>query len=200
MFHIVIIGVDMPKIFIFHGAYGSPNENWIPWLKEELENIGCEVFVPSFPTPENQNLENWFKVFKLFQKQVDENSIFIGHSIGANFVLHVLEKSDKKAKAAFIVAGAISPVVDPKNTVNEINKTFYKKKFNWKKIRENCKDIQVISSDNDPYITLKLAEEISKPLGVTLTIIEKGGHFNKKAGYEKFPQLLDMVEDVLTTS
>jgi predicted alpha/beta hydrolase family esterase len=188
----------MPKVFIIHGAYGNPNENWIPWLKEELEKIGCEVFVPRFPTPENQSLETWLKVFGPFQKQVDENSILIGHSIGANFVLHILEKSDRKIRAAFIVAGAISPVVDPKNQVNEINKTFYKKKFNWKRIRENCKDIYTIISDNDPYITMALAEEISKPLGVTLTLIEGGGHFNRKAGYEKFPQLLEMVEDVLT--
>ena len=25
------------KFFIIHGAYGNPNENWIPWLKESLE-------------------------------------------------------------------------------------------------------------------------------------------------------------------
>lgn len=189
----------MPKIFIFHGAYGNPDENWIPWLREELENIGCQVFVPSFPTPENQTLENWFKVFGLFQKQVGEDSIFVGHSLGANFILHVLEKSDKKIRAAFLVAGAITPVVDPKNEVNEINKTFYKKEFNWKRVRENCRDFYVLGSDNDPYITLDMSEQVSKPLGVVLTVIEGGGHFNKKAGYEKFPQLLEMIEDVLTT-
>lgn len=96
MCYIVISRCQYAKIFIFHGAYGNPNENWIPWLKEESEQIGCEVFVPSFPTPENQSLENWFKVFEPFQKQVDGNSILVGHSIGANFLLHVLERATRR--------------------------------------------------------------------------------------------------------
>ncbi|MDP3988435.1 MAG: hypothetical protein Q8P80_04820 [Candidatus Levybacteria bacterium] len=49
---------------IFHGAYGNPEENWFPQLKEELEALGQKVVVPKFPTPQNQNLESWMKVFE----------------------------------------------------------------------------------------------------------------------------------------
>ena len=65
----------MSNIFIIHGAYGNPNDNWFPWLKAELEKIGAKAFVPAFPTPEDQNLENWFKVFKDYEKYLGENSI-----------------------------------------------------------------------------------------------------------------------------
>jgi len=47
----------MPNVIFFHGAYGDGQENWFPWLKGELEEIGCTVIVPVFPTPENQSLE-----------------------------------------------------------------------------------------------------------------------------------------------
>jgi len=40
----------MANIFIIHGAYGNPDENWIPWLKTELEKLGNRVFVPKFPS------------------------------------------------------------------------------------------------------------------------------------------------------
>ena len=35
-------------VIIVHGAYGSPQENWILWLKRGLEKLGCEVIVPLF--------------------------------------------------------------------------------------------------------------------------------------------------------
>lgn len=54
----------MTKIFLLHGSYGSPEGNWFPWLKKELEKLDCTVLIPKFPTPENQSLETWLAVFK----------------------------------------------------------------------------------------------------------------------------------------
>ena len=68
------------KFFIIHGSYGNPNENWFPRLKKELEKEGCIVFIPEFPTPENQSLKNWMEIFNDFYlSKIDENTILIGH-------------------------------------------------------------------------------------------------------------------------
>ena len=53
----------MTNIIIIHGSYGNPNENWFPWLKSELKKLKCNVFVPKFPTPENQSLESGSRDF-----------------------------------------------------------------------------------------------------------------------------------------
>jgi predicted alpha/beta hydrolase family esterase len=53
----------MKNAFIIHGSYGHPKENWFPWLKNELEKLNYKVFVPAFPTPQNQSLASWFKTF-----------------------------------------------------------------------------------------------------------------------------------------
>ena len=37
------------KFVIFHGAFGSPEGNWFPQLKEKLELFGQEVIAPQFP-------------------------------------------------------------------------------------------------------------------------------------------------------
>ena len=57
----------MTNVFIFHGTGGYPEENWFPWLKRELESLDCKAIVPQFPTPQNQTLENWLKVFEQYK-------------------------------------------------------------------------------------------------------------------------------------
>ena len=34
------------KFVVFHGAFGSPESNWIPELEEKLKTLGQEVVVP----------------------------------------------------------------------------------------------------------------------------------------------------------
>ena len=92
----------MANIIIIHGAYGHPEENWFPYIKDNLEKLGHQVYVPKFPTPKGQNLKNWLDTFKPYEKYLDKNSIVVGHSIGPAFLLTLLE--DHKAKAAFFVA------------------------------------------------------------------------------------------------
>ncbi len=183
----------MPNVFLFHGRHSGPEDIWFPWLKGELEEIGCTVFVPKFPIGEDLTLENWVKTFKQFEDHIDKDTIFIGHSVGATFVLNLLERLDKRIKGAFLVSCFATWAA----TVAELN-SFYEKKFDWNKIRRSCEYIYQIHSDNDPYVSIEMAEKVSKPLGITLTVIEGGSHFNAKVGMTKFPQLLDMVEDVLT--
>ncbi len=53
------MGKNMKKIKFASGAFGNPKENRLPWLKREIENLGHAVFIPRFPTPENQTLQNF---------------------------------------------------------------------------------------------------------------------------------------------
>jgi hypothetical protein len=60
-------------------------------------------FVPKFPTPKNQTLENWLRVFTELEPQLDDNTVLVGHSLGPAFILTLLE-GNRKIKAAFLVA------------------------------------------------------------------------------------------------
>lgn len=169
----------MTNVFIIHGAYGDPEENWFPWLKFELEKLDCKIFVSEFPTPKNQSLENWLKVFENYTKYLSENSIVVGHSLGPAFLLSVLEKLDKPITAAFFVSGFTGLLNRP---IDEINKTFVDKRFDWQKIKQNCRKFYIFHSDNDPYVPLEKAEHFAENLGVDVILVKNAGHFNEEVG------------------
>ncbi|MFH1978179.1 MAG: alpha/beta hydrolase [Candidatus Aenigmatarchaeota archaeon] len=184
----------MPTFFIVHGAYGNPEGNWFPWLKEELEKLDCRVFVPKFPTPEGQNLDNWLVVAEEYVHYFDENTFFVGHSIAPAFLLSLLEKLQIPIKAGFFVSGFLDNINNP--TFDTINKTFYRK-FDWKKIKRSCKKFYVFHSDNDPYVPLNKGKELARRLETDPIIVKGGGHLNAESGYYKFNLLLEKIKSEL---
>ena len=181
------------KFFIIHGVYGSPKENWFPWLKKELENQGYEAVVPKFPTPIDQSLESWLRTIKKYEDKINKETVMIGHSLGAAFILNYLEQTERKIKSAVLVAGFFQLLNSP---YDAINKTFVDKDFNWKKIKENCGKFFVVASDNDDFISMEISRQLSLNLNAKLNIINKGGHLNAKAGYKEFPFLIDLVKTI----
>jgi predicted alpha/beta hydrolase family esterase len=180
----------MADVFIFHGYGADPNSNWFPWLKEQLEAKGYTVFVPAFPDTNNPNREKWMKHFEQYKKHITEDTIFVGHSLGAALILNILETLSKPIKASFLVAGFVGelgPDFDP--YVGSISI----RDFNWDKIKKNCKKFVIFASDNDPYVPMEKAEELQKKLPSELIIIKGGEHLSAGSGYFTFNELRDAI-------
>jgi uncharacterized protein len=182
------------KVFIIHGAYGTPNENWFPWLKAELEKQGHEVVVPQFPTPENQALENWMNVMEPYISTFNSDIVLVAHSLGPAFAISLLERINVKIRACFFVAGFIGKLGIEE--FDSINSTFTEKEFDWEKIKQNCAEFFVYGSDNDPYVPLEMEEEFARNLGTKLIAVKGAGHFNKKMGYAEFPRLFEDINKI----
>ena len=186
----------MPNVFIFHGTEGYPEENWFPWLKKELEERGCRVFVPQFPSPPGvaASVAEWFAVLKDYEKDINEETILIGHSLGGVFTLRLLEKLTQNVKAVCLTGTpvGIRPLFN-----YERDASFSGFSFNWPAIKSRSKNFIVFHSDNDPYVSLGNGEALAKELGVELSFIPNAGHFNAKAGYFKFPELLKKLDQIL---
>ena len=186
------------KFFIIHGTDGSPEGNWFPWLKKELEGQGHTVFVPRFPTPDNQSLDTWLATFAEFESQVDDQTVFIAHSLGPAFVLSLLEQIKGHVKGCVFVSSFIGKFGGEyaDEWFDERNRNFAEKSFDWKKIRESCKQFILISSDDDPYVPPEKVQELSKLLGVEPIIHPGGKHLNAEFGFTKFPFILKYVEQL----
>jgi len=186
----------MSNIFIFHGTEGYPEENWFPWLKEKLEAKGHKVFVPQFRSPPvvPAKISEWFDVLKNYEQDITEDAVLIGHSLGGIFTLRILEKLEHPVKAAIFVGTPIGvrPILN-----YDRDEAFSGFSFDWSAIKNKAKQFVVYQSDNDPYVSLANGERLSKELDVKLNFVPNAGHFNAKAGYTKFEDLLKELEAII---
>lgn len=174
------------NVFIFHGVYGSPEENWFPWLRKELESRRAEVHVPRFPTRKNLTFEDWWEVFEHYETEINDDSVVVGHSLGVSFALKLIEQ--KKVRAAFFVAPAFGKT---DNEFTPIMRGIAEQEFDWSLIREHCNTFRIFHSDNDPYLPVEKAGELAAHLQTNFTLVSDAGHFNTQSGYSEFPLLLD---------
>ena len=184
------------NVFIFHGTEGYPEENWFPWLKHELEELGHRVFVPQFPTPPivPAKIEEWFEVLSAYNQYINDQTILIGHSLGGIFTLRILEKQEYPVFCSIFVGTPIGvlPIAN-----YDRDTSFSGFDFNWENITANAGTSIVFQSDNDPYVGLGNGEELAKHLGVNLSFVPNAGHFNKTAGYLEFQDLLEKLRPLL---
>ena len=97
----------MKRCFIIHGWDGSPEEDWYPWLKQELEKKGFQVTVPAMPETNAPKIETWVTHLVRAVGQVDENTFLVGHSIGCQTILRYLEQlpMGQRVGGVVLVAG-----------------------------------------------------------------------------------------------
>ena len=191
----------MKNIFIIHGSYGNPGENWFPWLKEELEKIGHRVFVPQFPVPEvetpaygGHDLEEWIKKLEEFKEYINEETIFITHSRGGGFSFNFLPRLSSPIAATFLIAPWSDFLWYPEGWT-EVD-SFHKEPFDWEKIKKGSKYFELYQSTND-IIPVSVGEEIAYKLGARLVLVDNAGHFNASSGYTTFSLLLENIKAYL---
>jgi len=184
------------NIIILHGTGGSPTGNWFPWLKMQMESAGHNVYVPRMPTPENQSVDNWRKALYEITppRKIDGDTILIGHSCGATFMLHILESLDRPVKGSIFVSGFIDKLGN--DFFDNLNHTFVEHDFNWEKIKKNMGAATLFHGDNDPYIPMTAAQKLVDKLDTPLTIIPGGGHLNAQSGYTEFPQIINEINKI----
>lgn len=182
----------MSTVFIFHGIMGNSKENWFPWLKQKLEEEGHTVFVPDFPNADTPQLADWMVHFEQYKKEITDDTIFIGHSLGATMALRILESITQSIRVCYLVA-PVSGIVK-EESFNPLMNNFLDGGFDFEAIKAHAKKFIVFQSDDDKYIPFEQSEKLSKNLNIELTSFSGYGHFNAEAGYSTLDVLLENVK------
>mgnify|MGYP001559045151 CR=1 FL=1 len=189
------------RIFIIHGWEGYPEEAWFPWIKTELEKRGFTVSIPAMPNTENPKIEIWIPYLEKIVGEPDENTCFIGHSIGCQTILRYLAGLDGSTEVggAVFVAGWVSltPMAMRTDEEKRIMKPWFETPIDFQRIRNVCKKSIAIFSDDDKYVPFKEnSKTYQEKLGAKIILEHQKGHFGGDSGIKELPSALNAVLEI----
>ena len=186
----------MKRIVLVHGWGGGPSADWFPWLIDELKKRNFDVIAPQLPDTDNPRIENWVPALTKAVGIPDENTFFIGHSLGCQTIARYLEvlPQDIKVGAVIFVAGFFDSL-----NREEYNKDDMETSDLWlnapidlKKAKQHIsKSIYYISKD-DPDVPLPNKDKFESELGSEVVILNGYRHFND----DKLPIVLDKLLEI----
>lgn len=141
----------MKRIIIVHGWGGSPDDNWLPWLKIELEKLGYEVIAPSMPDTDNPVIEKWVSKLAEVVGAPNAETYLIGHSIGCQTIMRYLETVSISIGGAIFVAGWFNLENLETEEEKAIAEPWIKTLIDINKIKSVLPKSTLVISDNDDY-------------------------------------------------
>ena len=125
----------MKRVFIIHGWGATPSSNWHPWLKKELEKNNFKVEVLAMPNADAPEIKSWVEKLKESVGKADEETYFIGHSIGCQTILRYFEGLKGKVGGAVFVAGWFTLNLETEEG-KEIAKPWLEREINLEKVKD----------------------------------------------------------------
>jgi len=185
----------MKTIYIIHRWDGTPDSDWYPWLKEALAAQGFEVNVLDMPNAETPVMGEWVDYINEAVPSPDEDTYFVGHSIGCQAIMRYLETFDSvKIGKALFVAGWFNLKNLENEDAEKIAEPWLKTPIDFGKVKNAAEYFKVIISDDDPYDCLDENARIFKEkLGASVSIEKGAGHFMG----DEYPIILAEISDML---
>ena len=185
------------RVFIIHGWDGYPEEGWFLWLKTELEKSGFEVVIPAMPDSAKPTIDSWVSFLTQLVGEVDEQTYFVGHSIGCQAILRYLETLNKKVGGALFVAGWLMRLTgDLREEELAIARPWIEIPIDYQKVRDNCSKIMAIFSDNDEFVHLDNIKLFEEQLGAKIIIENNKSHFSGSDGITELQSALDAIFEI----
>jgi len=183
----------MRKVVLIHGWHGDPDDGWKAWLKEDLKRRKIEVIAPHMPGGEDPLLEKWIKKITESVPNPDEETYFVGHSLGCIAILKYLEQLGKgiKVGGCVLVAGFCTPIG------NVRIKNFTEKPLEAYKVKEHTQRFKIIGSKDDKKVPFAAVLEMQNKLGGQLIMDNGKGHFGESDGVKELPSLLRALNELM---
>jgi len=172
-----------------------PKDGWYPWLQKELEGKGFQVQVPAMPEPAKPNIEDWVLHLAKIVGNVDENTFFVGHSVGCQTILRYFENlpADKKVGGAVFVAGWLKLVNLETEEEKEIAKPWLETPIDFNNIKQHTTRFVAIFSDNDQWVSIDNKDLFEQKLGAKTIIENQKGHISGDDGIAELPSALESI-------
>ena len=154
------------------------------------------------PNAQAPEIEIWVSHLKNLVGDPDEETYFVGHSVGCQAIIRYLESLEEGTKVggAVFVGGWFTLSGDAMKTEEEkeVALPWLETPIDFEKAKRVTTNFAAVLSDNDPYVPLKDNKEIFQEKFSARVIIEHNkGHFSREDNITELPITLDLLLDMV---
>jgi len=184
--------MNKTQVYLIHGYTASKTSNWFPSFKKELQSEKVDVIILDMPNSKNPQFNEWIGHIEKSIKNYDENSIFIGHSLGCVTLLNYLNINRlNSVKGLFLVSGFIEETPIP-----ELEQ-FVQSELDFEYIINLTKNRIAISAIDDDIISHEYSQRMADKLNATFILLNEGKHFIDRDNFVNFPFLVNEVKKLI---
>ena len=192
------------RVFVVHGWDFNPNMNWYPSVKNSLESAGFEVKVLAMPDTSHPTIMEWVGKLAKEIDEVDEDTFFVGHSIGCLAILKFLESqvvdSEVAGGCVFVAPWfSLTDAATPDDNYKTIARPWLNliDSLDFEGINARSLGFTCLFSDDDPYVPLSNLKLFEEKLGATVILLSGKSHFDEEtAGVRELPEVVEKIKEL----
>ena len=177
------------RIILVHGFNSSPNQNFHPWLRDELHAKGFQVIAPELPmaSADTFDLPAVIEVMKKEIGYLKNEDILLGHSLGALVILQYLEAVEMtETPRAVILVGA------PWKVARAELRRLFVDDLDADVLMWKSREYVVIHSKDDKLVPIEHGKKLADQLRARFIETETDGHFMDA----QYPVLRDTILEI----
>jgi hypothetical protein len=181
----------MKRAYIIHRWGGDSTSDWVPWLREELEEKGIAATAPDMPNPNTPTITEWTNTLHTLITSPDAETFIIGHSVGCQAIVRYISSLQENETIGKVIL--VAPWTQLTNVGEgnmEIARQWMETPIDWEGAKKHCKSFTVIYSNDDPKVPQENAKDFANRLGAKLILEESRGHFTDEDDVTQLPVLL----------
>ena len=172
----------MKNIYLVHCWDGTSNDGWYPWIENQLSNTDTQVIRFDMPNTEIPTIEEWVDTLNSKVDNLNEDTYFIGHSIGCQTIMRYLETKEVCKIGGILF---VAPWLDllPEAVADEESyntaQPWIDTSINFEKIKQFTNNINCIFSSDDYFVSLNQEKEFKSKLNARTLIVNNKGHISQ---------------------
>lgn len=190
----------MNKIYMVHCWEGTKDDGWYPWLDTKISDENNKVIRFNMPNTENPKIEEWVSELVKQVDTLDENTYFIGHSIGCQTILRYLQtKNIDKIGGILFVAPWLDLLPEAIEDEDSYNTAYpwIHTDINFDKIKSITDNIICIFSDDDYFVSLEQKERFEELLSAKTIVVSGKGHISSEDDINELPEIYNKALEMI---
>ena len=190
----------MKKIYLVHCWDGKSSDGWYPWLAKKISDKNVDLIRFDMPNTACPKIDEWVGTLNSKVDFLNDETYFIGHSIGCQTILRYLEtKEITKIGGILFVApwlDLLPEAIEDEESYNTAQ-PWINTSIDFEKIKQFTSNINCIFSNDDYFVSIEQEKEFRNKLKAKTIIVNNKGHISQNDNVYELQEILDLSKMML---